>query len=109
MTDTLESLRQHTFAARIKGIPGGARILYSPGHTAQVRQYVWSLTEKKLFEAAEAKPFDPQRSVINAPAKALKLVAMDSSALVWQVQISNESPDWVNDIIKLAGWRYPNF
>jgi len=105
---SLESLRLHVYTTRMKGIPGGARKLYSPGHAAQVRQHVCSLTEKKLLEAAEAKPFD-QQSVISAPAKALKLKAMDSSALVWQVQISNEWPDWENDRIKLAGWRYPSF
>ena len=34
---------------------------------------------------------------------------MDTSALAWQFQISNESPDLMNDVIKVAGWKYPNF
>jgi len=34
---------------------------------------------------------------------------MDTTALAWQFQISNESSDLTHDVIKLAGWRLQNF
>ena len=108
MTDTLDILRQGVFQARRKGITGGLRIFYSPEHDAQIYSHVWSLPEKKLLEAAEVKPFESQGSV-SEPSKALKLHAMDTSALAWQFQISNESSDLTHDVIKLAGWRFQNF
>jgi hypothetical protein len=106
---TLDFLRQDALRTRIKGIAGSARILWSAEHTAQIRQHVWNLSEKKLLETAEVKPFDSERSAVAAPAKALTLRAMDTSALAWQFQISNESPDLMNDVIKIAGWKYQNF
>jgi hypothetical protein len=109
MADTiLDIMRQDALRMRIKGIAGSARVLWSAEHAAQIRQYVWSLPERKLFEAAEVKPLS-QHLPIGAPAKALTLRAMDTSALAWQFQISNESPDLMYDVIKLAGWRFQNF
>jgi hypothetical protein len=105
--NNLDTLRAEALRTRIKGIAGGARILWSPEHAAQIRSHVWSLPERKLLEAAEVKPFDSQGSVISAPAKTL--TAMDTTALSWQFQISNESSDLTHDVIKLAGWRFSDF
>jgi hypothetical protein len=69
----LDILRQDALRTRIKGVAGGARILWSAEHAAQIRSHVWGLPERKLLEAAEVKPFDSQGSVISAPAKALNL------------------------------------
>ncbi len=106
---TLDIIRQDALRTRIKGIAGSTRILWSAEHAAQIRHHVWSLPEKRLLETAEVKPSNSERSVIDAPAKAPTLRAMDTSALAWQFQISNESPDLMNDSIKLAGWRFQNF
>ncbi len=109
MTDsTLDIMRREAIQTRLKGIAGGTRILWSAQHAAQIRSYVGSLPEKKLFEAAEVKPLS-QGSAVGASAKSLTLRAMDTSALVWTFQISNESPDLMYDVIKVAGWRLQNF
>jgi phage head maturation protease len=106
--NTLDILRQDALATRLKGVVGGARVLWPTKAVAQIRRYIWDLPERELIDATELKVSD-QRSVIDVPASALILRAMDTSALAWQFQISNESPDLMNDSIKLVGWRFQNF
>jgi hypothetical protein len=101
-------LRQGVFQARRKGIANGLKILWTAEHDAQLYAHVQNLSEKQLHEAAEAKPFS-SGTVIGEPSKALKLQAMDSTALSWLFEISNETPDLTNDVIKVAGWRLQNF
>jgi len=175
--------REALLAARVKGISGGPRILWTTKHHAQMRHHVWGLSEKALFEAAETKTLsatramgtsgpalmasvtfpapgisalsdqcrsmiaagilrgasvgfvpgkfkfssDPQRplgidfleghtltewSCCAVPANPNCLVVgpvSDSNALSFQFKISDETPDLMNDVIKVNGWRLQNF
>ena len=109
MADALDFLRRAVTQTRLKGIVGGTRVHFSAQGAAQIVSHVESLSEKKLLEVVEVKPFDSQGPVISAPAKTLTLRAMDTTALAWQFQISNESTDLTYDVIKIAGWRFQNF
>jgi phage head maturation protease len=43
------------------------------------------------------------------PIASVQRAAMDSRALTWKFVISDETPDLMNDVIKLDGWRLQNF
>jgi hypothetical protein len=77
---------------------------------AVVRQHVDALPEKVLLGIAEMKLFDSQNPGA-APASVMEahvLRAMNSSALSWQVQISNGSTDLMLDQIAPDGWNLRN-
>jgi hypothetical protein len=105
MTD-LEILREAAFTARVKGVAGGARILWTAKGQAQLRRDIWAMPERVLFEATEVKTPEPAIR-LSAPAPVLR--AMDSSALSWQFKISDETVDLPGDVIKVNGWRLQNF
>src|ERR1700736_1279026 len=107
MADALDILRKDAFDSRVKGMAGGHRIRWSPKHEAQIRQHIAGLSEKVLLAAAEVKLLDSQGPV--GPMGAMVLRAMDSTALSWTFQITNEEPDLCLDVIKRAGWNFKNF
>jgi hypothetical protein len=104
MTDTILGIRQDVFTRRLSG----GHIKWSVKDAARIRQHIWELSEKNLLRAAEVKLLDSQRPV-TGPMGAHVLRAMDSSALSWQFQITNETPDLCLDVIKVSGWNLQNF
>ncbi|MGY8684561.1 hypothetical protein Q2941_43450 [Bradyrhizobium sp. UFLA05-153] len=107
MTD-LNILRETALAARLKGMAGGIRVLWTAKHISQLRHGIWEIPERELIDAIETKRSEPA-VVIRMPSAAPVLRAMDSSALSWQFRISDETPDLMNDVIKVNGWRLSNF
>ena len=106
MTDTILGIRQDVLTRRLSG--GSNNIKWSVAQSARIRQHVWELSEKNLLRAAEVKLIDSQRP-LTAPVGAMVLRAMDSTALSWQFQITNETSDLCQDVIKVAGWNLQNF
>jgi hypothetical protein len=92
-------------AARLKHALGGIRILWNAKAAAQLQHDIWALPERVLFAAAETKTAEP---MIRTPAAPV-FRAMDSNALSWQFRISDETPDLMNDVIMVKGWRLQNF
>jgi hypothetical protein len=105
MTDAIFGIRQDVLKRRLSG---GNSILWSAKDAARIRQHVFELSEKNLLRVAEVKLLDSQRHVAG-PMGAHVLRAMDSSALSWQFQITNEAPDLCFDVIRCAGWNLQNF
>jgi hypothetical protein len=104
MTDIL-SLRRTVLTRRLYG--DSNNIKFSPTAAALIRQHVDSLPEKVLLGVAEMKLFDSQNHGA-APMEAPVLRSMNSSALSWQVQISNGSTDLMLDQIAPNGWNLKN-
>src|SRR5438477_12536670 len=102
MADTILNLRQDILTRRLRG--GSNRVLWSASDAAQVRQHIWSQSERVLLGTVEVKLFDSQRLATVPVATHIMSRAMDSSALAWQFQISNELPDLMMDVIKVPGW-----
>jgi hypothetical protein len=108
MTDTIHGLRRTVLTRRLYG--DSNNIKFSPKHAALIRQYVDSLSEKVLLEVAEMKLFDSQNPGA-APSSVMEAHvqrSMNSSALSWQVQISNGSTDLMLDQIAPNGWNLQN-
>ncbi|WP_369723864.1 hypothetical protein AB8Z38_07365 [Bradyrhizobium sp. LLZ17] len=104
--NNLDTLRESALAHRLKGMVGGNRVLWNAKHIAQLRHGIWEFSERALIDAFEMKQAEP---AIRVPASAPVLRAMDSTALSWQFRISDETPDLMNDVIKVGGWRLANF
>ena len=102
----LDNIRHDVLTRRLIG--GSNHIKWSVPDAARIRQHIWDLSEKNLFRVAEVKLLDSQRPV-TAPVGAMVLRAMDSTALSWQFQITNETSDLCQDVIKVAGWNLQNF
>jgi hypothetical protein len=104
MTDIL-GIRQAVFTRRLTG--GSNHIHWSAKDAARIRHHVFELPEKVLLGAATMKLLDSQQPVTASSAHILR--AMDSSALSWQFQITNETPDLCLDSIKRDAWNFKNF
>jgi phage head maturation protease len=106
--DTILGIRHAVFTRRLSG--GSNNIKWSTKHEALIRQHVWDLPEKLLLGVAEVKLFDSQHPVA-APSSTMEahvLRSMNSSALSWQVQISNGSTDLMLDQIAPNSWNLQN-
>jgi hypothetical protein len=104
----LNMQREAVLAARLKGVAaGGVRILWTTKAAAQLRHDIWAMPETALFRAAETKTAAPVVRLSASSSPVLR--AMDSSALSWTFRISDETPDLMNDVIKVNGWRLQNF
>jgi phage head maturation protease len=106
MTDTILGIRQTVVTRRLSG--GSNNIKWSPPAEAFIRQHVDALPEKVLLGIAEMKLFDSQSPAAAPVMEAHVLRAMNSSALSWQVQISNGSTDLMLDQIAPNGWNLRN-
>jgi hypothetical protein len=107
MTDTILGIRQAVFTRRLSG--GSNNIRWSTKDAALIRQHVDALSEKALLGVAEMKLFDSQHPVAaSSTMEAHVLRSMNSSALSWQVQISNGSTDLMLDQIAPNGWNLQN-
>jgi hypothetical protein len=107
MTDTILGIRQAVFTRRLSG--GSNNIRWSTKDAALIRQHVDALSEKALLGVAEMKLFDSQHPVAaSSTMEAHVLRSMNSSALSWQVQISNGLTDLMLDQIAPNGWNLRN-
>ncbi|UFX41715.1 hypothetical protein HAP47_0020605 [Bradyrhizobium sp. 41S5] len=104
MADAIRDLRQTVLSRRLDG---NSNIKWTPKSAAVVRDYIESLSEKALIQASETKLFEPGVAPSNV-ANAHVLRAMNSTALSWQVQISNGSTDLMLDQISPTGWNLKN-
>ncbi|MGY4504213.1 hypothetical protein ACVWYH_008170 [Bradyrhizobium sp. GM24.11] len=108
MTDTIVGIRHAVLTRRLSG--GSNNIRWSTKDAALIRQHVDSLSEKVLLGVVETKLFDSQTPGV-APTNVMEahvLRAMNSSALSWQVQISNGLTDLMLDQIAPTGWNLKN-
>jgi hypothetical protein len=108
MADTILGIRQAVANKRLTG--SSNHIKWTPSGAAVVRRHVDALPENVLLGIAEMKLFDSEHcgSEPSSVMGAHVLRAMNSSALSWQVQISNGSTDLMLDQIAPNGWNLRN-
>jgi hypothetical protein len=106
---TLELLRQDAVMRRIKGIPGGPRIIWSGSDIARIFDHVKALPEKMIVRGVPAiqarKPVDANAAAVRRQVSKESMVLRDLQPddLNFLFIISSEAVDLAGDVITVAG------
>jgi hypothetical protein len=116
MVDTLDILRQDALARRVKGMPGGLRIVWSAKDIANIHDHIMTTTPEKTIRAAQtafSKFVD-----VEDPAAVRRKFANAGIAVKGDLQpgdlnflfvISSEQPDLAGDVVTANGIDCVNF
>jgi hypothetical protein len=113
MVDTiLDSLRQDALVRRVKGIPGGNRIVWSGKDIATIRDHINSIPEKLIRAAPAVTKFVEPAEVVGRKFVSQKFAVsrdMKSDDFNFLFTISSQQIDLAGDVITIAGVDCTNF